>query len=220
MMKKRHIFIISLGVCFIFLLGKIENICSEENETIKLKERPIYLSVSDLFKDIERPPVQFYHGKHADALKQKGCNVCHPADQEGNLVYTYPKVRDKKSKKSLMNSYHDDCIGCHKKLAKEGKKTGPVTCGECHVRENTEKAREEAPWPDAGFDYYLHHVHADAAGGDCGVCHHTGDMTSCRDCHGEKEGGDVLSFRKAAHLSCIKCHREYEATKTDGCRAD
>jgi len=222
--RKRHalIIVISIGICFFFLFGEIKSICSEENKAIRLKEPPIFLSISDLFKDIERPPVKFYHGKHAEALKQKGCSVCHSADQEGDLVYVYPKIRNEARKKTLMNSYHDDCIGCHNKTTNEGKKTGPVTCGECHIWDNQQQSQKKAPWPDAGFDYYLHHLHSDAAGGDCGVCHHTGDMTSCRDCHGEKDVNEILSFREAAHSSCIKCHMEYEAgpSSCSGCHSE
>ncbi|RLA92100.1 MAG: hypothetical protein DRG25_06830, partial [Deltaproteobacteria bacterium] len=205
----------------VFLLfGGKRSICLEKNEGVKLTKRLIFLSISDFFEPLERPPVQFNHDKHVEALKQKGCSACHPKDQQGNVVYIYPRVRNEKTKKSLMNSYHHDCIGCHSKLANEGKKTGPVTCGECHAWENTQKA-EKVVWPDAGFDYYLHNLHADAAGGDCGICHHTGDMTSCRNCHGKKDGDETLSFRKAAHISCIQCHLEYEAgpSSCKGCHS-
>ncbi|MBW1678582.1 MAG: hypothetical protein JRJ08_00310 [Deltaproteobacteria bacterium] len=166
--------------------------------------------------------MKFNHKTHVGALKEKGCNVCHPADKEGNLAYTYPKIRNEKNKESLMNSYHDDCIGCHNKIADAGKKTGPVTCGECHIRENRQQAQKKVRWLDAGFDYYSHNLHVEFSDGDCGICHHTGDMSSCRDCHSDKDEDESSSFRNAAHSSCINCHLEYEAgpSSCKGCHSE
>jgi len=100
-----------------------------------------------------------------------------------------------------MNSYHKACIGCHKEIAQTGKTSGPVTCGKCHVV--TTKTQKQTPWPGAEFDFYLHNLHSDATQGNCASCHHTGDKSSCKDCHdsGDKEG--IISYRKAAHSSCL-----------------
>ncbi|HCX90114.1 MAG TPA: hypothetical protein DHT43_06265, partial [Deltaproteobacteria bacterium] len=65
-----------------------------------------------------------------------------------------------------MNSYHDNCIGCHRERAKAGKKAGAVTCGECHIVREKYKKIEHAP---IGSDYYL--PLEDTYHRDCIGCH-------------------------------------------------
>ena len=101
---------------------------SGEGETETLVERPILITIPEIFGEIERPPVKFYHDKHAIALEDDGCNVCHPKDEKEKLLFTFPKERDEKSEDALMNSYHDSCIGCHNEKLDVGEKAGPVTC--------------------------------------------------------------------------------------------
>ncbi len=48
------------------------------------------------------------------------CNACHPPEKRVEIM-------------SLETAYHDKCQGCHKKLKKEKKKTGPTTCSRCHL---------------------------------------------------------------------------------------
>lgn len=199
---------IGLGLCFFLVMGTTKSIFSEEQKGAEAKEPVIFLSLSDLFKDVERPPVKFHHQLHAEALKDKGCSACHPANKDGTLDYAYPELGEKKNKESFMRAYHDACIGCHKEPAAEGKQSGPVTCGECHIWKNQEEAQEPVVLPDGGFDYYVHDLHTSAS--DCDACHHTDDLTSCRDCHGEGDNDDASSFRSAAHASCIACHLEYD----------
>ncbi len=47
------------------------------------------------------------------------CNACHPLETKVEIM-------------SLEKAYHDKCQGCHKKLKKEKKKTGPTSCSKCH----------------------------------------------------------------------------------------
>jgi hypothetical protein len=190
-------------------MGTTGSICSEEHKGAEAKGPVIFLSLSNLFDDVQRPPVKFHHQLHAEALKDKGCSACHPANKDGILDYAYPKPCAKENKESLMRAYHDACIGCHKEPV-EGTKPGPVTCGECHIWENEKEAKARVVLPDGGFDYYLHDLHMDAAGSDCVSCHHTDDLTSCRDCHGETDSDEASSFRSAAHATCIACHLEYD----------
>jgi len=217
--RRAHLIAIGLGICLFLLMGTTKSIFSEEQKATEAKEPVIFLSLSDLFKDVERPPVKFYHQTHAEALKEKGCGACHPADKDGILDYAYPKLRDEKSKEFLMRAYHDECIGCHNKSADEGKESGPVTCGECHIWENQKEAQKKVQWPDGGFDYYLHDLHVGVS--DCDSCHHTDDLSSCRDCHGETDEDDASSFRNAAHASCIACHLEQDAPSScTACHAE
>ena len=50
-----------------------------------------------------------------------GCAECHGAKKEGDQ----PGLRE---------AYHGQCTVCHREMAKEGKESGPRTCGECHKR--------------------------------------------------------------------------------------
>ena len=209
MVSKRHaLAILCLGICLFLVMGPAKGIFSGEGKRQEAKEPVLFLSLGDAFKDVQRPPVKFHHRLHTEALKEEGCRACHPANKDGSLRYTYPQRTEAQDKESLMRAYHDGCIGCHKKSGAEGKKGGPVTCGECHLWENRKEAQKPVDWPDGGFDYYAHDVHT--AVSDCDACHHTGDLSSCRDCHGKADEGEAASFRSVAHTSCIACHLEYD----------
>jgi len=66
MINKRHAITIAigLGLCFFLIMGTTESIFSEEQKGADSKEPAIFLSLSDLFKDVERPPVKFHHQLH------------------------------------------------------------------------------------------------------------------------------------------------------------
>ena len=95
-------------------------------------EQPIYVTISTVFQDLKRPPVKFYHDRHARALGAEGCEACHQKDALGRLIYSFPKERNTRTHETLMNSYHNSCIGCHNERRAAGKTAGAVTCGECH----------------------------------------------------------------------------------------
>jgi hypothetical protein len=213
------IVVLMFGTVFSLLIGGMNSTRSEETKMKPAQEVPLLLSIANKFKEVERPPVQFFHDMHANALKQEGCQACHSTDKNGNASYTFPQSKNDKNKKTLMNSYHKACIGCHKKIAQAGKSSGPVICGECHVVKI--KARKKDARPGAGFDFYLHNLHVEASNEDCARCHHTGDKSSCKDCHGPVDKGEVVSYKKAAHSSCLKCHLESEAgpSSCGGCHS-
>ncbi|HAX98534.1 MAG TPA: hypothetical protein DCY12_06530 [Candidatus Atribacteria bacterium] len=197
------IVVLVFGTVFSLFFSGMNTTRSEETKKENAKEMPLLLSIASKFKATERPPVQFFHDRHANALVQEGCPACHSTDKNGNMSYTFPKNKNDKSKNTLMNSYHKACIGCHKEISQTGKSSGPVTCGECHMVKNREI--KEKAWPDAGFNYYSHNLHVEVCNRDCVNCHHTGDNSSCRDCHGLTNNG-IPSYKNAAHSSCIKCH--------------
>jgi len=132
-------------------------------------ERTIYVSALDVFGNIERPPVKFNHDRHTAALEPEGCERCHPKDEKGALLFSFPKAESGKSAKALMNSFHDECIGCHRKRAADGKKAGPVSCGECHRAEKDAVRKEYAPILPEHYD-----VAKDSYHRDCLACHRTG----------------------------------------------
>jgi hypothetical protein len=108
-------------------------------EVIKPENR-IGIAHTEIFGELERPQVVFDHKKHTEALIKEGkkewqtCEECHPLNKDKTLVdFDFPKKVKKKDKDAYVNAYHDECMGCHKRMSMEKKKSGPVTCGECHV---------------------------------------------------------------------------------------
>lgn len=185
MKRKARGFLIALGVGVVFslILGTIRifgatgknpsqggKVAGEQVRVEVLPKLPILVSTG--YPNLERPPVKFYHDKHTNALKKEGCGICHPENKNkeitGQFTYSYPKVKDEKNKETLMNSYHTACIGCHKGRIKEGKKSGPVTCGECHIKKAHEKIQYLAIKPE----YYQ--PAQDVYHQDCLACHKQG----------------------------------------------
>ena len=118
-----------IGICFL-LLGRGTTLSSEEGpgeglieeviiaeEDIEITlqpdsgktgseesvERAIFISIPDIFEDLDRAPVKFYHDKHALALEKEGCEKCHSRDEENQFLFTFPKERDEGDKDALMN---------------------------------------------------------------------------------------------------------------------
>ena len=76
-----------------------------------------------------RGNVPFPHRTHQNVLLD--CNLCHALfpQQAGSIERL--KADGKLSGKQVMNK---QCIKCHKAEKRAGNKTGPTTCGACHVR--------------------------------------------------------------------------------------
>ena len=110
------------------------------------QEAEYHLAHRDIYGKLRRPPVYFSHERHADALTDGGCGVCHHArdDQTGKLVYVEGEeigckechLRQKsQGRPALREAYHGSCTGCHRRLIKRGNpKIGPTTCGGCHKK--------------------------------------------------------------------------------------
>ena len=128
--------------------------------------RPLYISISEVFRDLERPPVKFYHDRHARALEQEGCEECHLKDAADELIYSFPKQRNDSTPETLMNSYHDSCIGCHSERAAAGKTAGAVTCGECHAMDAGYHSIEYLPRLPEYYEPLRDTYHR-----DCVACH-------------------------------------------------
>ena len=129
-------------------------------------EQPVYVSISAVFQDLKRPPVRFYHDRHARALGADGCEACHPKDAAGELIYSFPIKENSRTPETLMNSYHNACIGCHNKRRIEGKSSGAVTCGECH---RTDAGYHSIEYLPRLPDYY--EPLRDTYHRDCIACH-------------------------------------------------
>ncbi|MBU1172230.1 MAG: cytochrome c family protein [Proteobacteria bacterium] len=112
----------------------------------------------------QRPPVAFTHDTH---MGQYECLVCHHRYEDGENVLDEDELTDVEPDETIMlnvistdelsnvkcaschtknkdkakidsrEAFHRQCIGCHDKLS-----TGPVLCGECHIRSNQASADE------------------------------------------------------------------------------
>jgi hypothetical protein len=168
-MKKKFIFIAVLGFILVLIAGMSGFVHSEAvhvpaEKIVKTQyDDKIVIANTKVFGTLEYPAVVFDHDKHTEVLGKEGksCNTCHPYyDKNPNLInFTFPKDINNlstTSKKNLMDAYHTACIGCHEKRLKEGKKAGPITCGNCHVKDiNTAQFK----YPQVNFDFKLHDTH-------------------------------------------------------------
>ncbi len=192
----------------------------------------IVIDTLHAFGDLERPDVVFLHDQHTDALEKQGksCDTCHLSEKRFKMVpdtlesaikrvdHLSPKFKRLKDqgRKEVMEIYHDECIGCHNRMADEGHESGPVTCGECHQAEPP-AVSNRAPM---GMDQSLHYRHVKAQEKKCELCHHKydeirdklyyakGEEGTCRYCHKEETEENRISMRLASHISCLECHRE------------
>ena len=155
------------GMCCVVLgCGYSSNAGTLPSDGAQPATQARFISISDVFGALERPPVRFDHDRHTAALKTEGCKSCHRVLKSGDFSFAYSIAEGQNDGATLMNAYHDDCIGCHSKRATEGKKTGSVTCGGCHVVERQVRAHEYAPVMP---DYY--EVLRDTYHAECMTCH-------------------------------------------------
>ena len=108
------------------------------------QEADYILAHDDVFGSLRRPPVSFFHEKHAQSLENRGCGVCHhtPDDKTGQLEYIEGDERSctdchtmqkEDATPALREAFHGNCTSCHRDLIKsDNLKSGPTTCGGCH----------------------------------------------------------------------------------------
>jgi len=95
---------------------------------------------NDVFLNPQRPATVFRHEEHNEAAEIEDCTQCHHLYEDGNLVEgessedmrcadCHEEVQAEKVP-SLMQAFHLNCKGCHQE-----KNSGPVMCGECHLRQ-------------------------------------------------------------------------------------
>ncbi|NQU09774.1 cytochrome c3 family protein [bacterium] len=146
--------------------GTLPEAAAPAVEPLPLTNWLIYIAVPEAFTELKRAPVKFDHDRHTATLGGEGCDGCHPKNDKGEVLFTFPKVRDEADADSLMNSFHQACIGCHKERAAEAKKAGPTDCGDCHVIERQSAPAEYHPVLP---DYY--EVLRDTYHRNCMACH-------------------------------------------------
>ncbi|MGB5985535.1 MAG: cytochrome c3 family protein [Desulfobacterales bacterium] len=105
--------------------------CQDEMEVV----------ASGMFDSSRRPAPAFPHDSHNEAAEIEACNVCHhvynddgtlAADEssEDQACADCHEMNDAGRRPGLMKAYHLNCKGCHQEKA-----AGPVSCGECHVKD-------------------------------------------------------------------------------------
>ncbi|MBW1810580.1 MAG: hypothetical protein JRJ87_20475 [Deltaproteobacteria bacterium] len=171
----------------------------------------------------QRPAIEFKHDMHVKELEQEGCQACHRVDPDGKQSPRLNISIGLDDWEDFMNSYHGICSGCHEKRRAEKMATGPdpEACGDCHVRQPQAVSMRI----EMKFNYSLHYRHILAEKEKCENCHHIYNEklkqlenkrdteSACKDCHKEKDQGNILSWRNAAHTDCISCHLAKTAKK-------
>ncbi|MCP4130927.1 MAG: cytochrome c3 family protein [bacterium] len=91
----------------------------------------IILNNIKTFQKKQRSVVRFPHGLHMAG--EYSCKTCHHLGTEGTRCAVCHKKKNKgKGRYTLQQAFHLQCMGCHSKLKKSGKKTGPRLCAGCH----------------------------------------------------------------------------------------
>ena len=124
---------------------------------VNLDAQPDDISLDDneVFASRSRPAVEFPHMQHIDAEIE--CSDCHHRFKGGENVVDEGELEEDAegikcsschkseagfrfkpdldtTKRNLQQAYHRMCTGCHRQVSKDKKKSGPVTCGECHPK--------------------------------------------------------------------------------------
>lgn len=213
--------VIAIGVC---LLGDVAGTKSDKTPDKAALDFRILIQHENVFGKLTRPPVEFKHDFHVDILKKEGCGECHHVfdKQQNKLVYKQGleescdnchEKKDVLNQPSLMNAFHNQCVECHKTYNAAKKDSGPITCGNCHVKKSAYTGFK----PPMEFDH-AQHLKVMEVEPNCGNCHHEyvdgrlvyvkGKETYCSKCHKDVDEDNARSLRKVYHADCIWCHRE------------
>ena len=131
-MKEKNLIYVLLGVMLVLVSAS----------TLWAQPEKIVIKNPEVFKHAQRPAVTFPHERHLADLEcldchhryDKGENVLDEDTlEEGNADIRCASCHNLNARLGLRHAYHRKCTGCHTKMVKEGKKTGPRTCGGCHV---------------------------------------------------------------------------------------
>ena len=207
---------LAMVMVFLFAAGAVKVDTSVEGPL----ESGADLIVIDAMKamgPLERPPVAFFHSRHTEALSKinRDCSACHMADEKGRLSPKFKRLVDA-DRQAVADTYHINCIACHRDLAGPDQKSGPQTCGGCHQ----EDPAVASTWKDIAFDKSLHYRHVKANEEKCENCHHEYDKQaqklvyakgkegSCAYCHKDTPVENTMAIKEASHFQCIGCHRD------------
>ncbi|HMK48768.1 MAG TPA: cytochrome c3 family protein [Thermodesulfovibrionales bacterium] len=237
-MKTRLLVILSLVTVMSLFLARVYSGEGNKQSDNKISEK-LAIAHTEIFGKLERPQVIFDHSLHAKAYRKEGCKTCHPVSDGEGFIFEFPFKAEGKDRQAITDAYHEKCIGCHTKRFDRGMRSGPVRCGDCHIRKFESLT---ITYPVFEFDSAYHDQHVrklkEEGNNDCGVCHHTydskeedkslrlvyeeGTEASCYYCHDlDHKRGPVLtaavqaaaakglSMRRVSHRQCLNCHMRY-----------
>ncbi len=145
---KKGLILLSMALAGVFLWVAFSSAVVESPDEVTIQNK-------DWPKE-KYGPVKFEHNKHATEYKIQ-CTECHHVYKDGKNVWkegdkvqkcsachnVYLLGKDlsqasaEEKKLSLYKAYHDNCLGCHKKIKKEkGKEEtkAPTKCTACHAK--------------------------------------------------------------------------------------
>jgi hypothetical protein len=91
----------------------------------------------------QRPLVRLTHEKHAAIIECSRCH--HDYDQYGVNVGGEEQACSKchgannSNPIPLVRAFHNQCKDCHSDLIAKGRKSGPIMCGQCHIRTGNQR---------------------------------------------------------------------------------
>jgi hypothetical protein len=128
-MKKRGVMVYIVITILVFSFAVISGFSQEDVTTVK----------DSAFEETMRPSVPFMHDEHNEMAEIEECNTCHHVYEDGEIAEDESSEDmecsechssdDDENPMSLVKIYHLRCKGCHQE-----KKSGPVMCGECHIK--------------------------------------------------------------------------------------
>ncbi len=144
-MKSSKVLVMLVVISAVFLMWGIAVKAGDAPDVITIK--------SSIYEHPRKSPVEFTHKKHAEDYKI-ACAECHHVYKDGKNVWKegdpvqkceechndpttkgLKKLPPEQQKKNLELAFHNNCVGCHKKLKKENKETkAPTTCKQCHPK--------------------------------------------------------------------------------------
>ena len=216
--------ILLMIVMIFFLIGSpaVFGVKIIPKERLETRADIIRIDSMRVFGKLERPPVTFLHQKHTEALekKNKDCSACHLSEKDKlvekqRMSTKYMRLKDT-TRQEVMDTFHANCIDCHKETKAAKEKSGPIECGNCHQ----DRVTVMSSWKAIGMDKSLHYRHSKVMDDKCEKCHHEynestqklfyakGQESTCRYCHQKTTEDNRISLRLAAHSACIDCHRQ------------
>ncbi len=117
--------VVSIAIALAFVLGVTMVMAATVPDKVTLKANP-------------KKVVEFSHKIHAEQFK---CEECHHTwDKKGDPATCFSCHKKKLGEApKYFKAFHSkksnhSCVGCHKNLATDGKKTGPTKCADCHPK--------------------------------------------------------------------------------------
>ncbi len=92
------------------------------------------------FGEHQRPPVRFDHYLHEQSIRCRSCHHDffvfddHNDGKGSKCSKCHKKAAVEEVPVSLNMAFHKRCKGCHQNYLEWEWDTGPITCGQCHVR--------------------------------------------------------------------------------------